>query len=118
MRKFKAETASTNIDSDKDQFTEDDLKSMLNLPPQYCSILMDFDSRKPPVGIVETSIIKDNKVILTGFINDGLEGYFVVPAGFIKHDKNGKMEKLIVNQFGCTDKPTDKSLSPLQYIDE
>lgn len=121
MKKFKAETASTNIDQDGDQFSESDLKEMQELSrlPQTSTIILNFDSRKP-VGKVVVFEIKGVKATVSGWIDSDHIPYkssYVVPYGRIKRDENGKIEEFVLLGFGCVEIPTDDSLTPIEYID-
>ncbi len=119
MRKFKAETASINLDQAGEQFSEVDLRDMCKRSelPLVSTITLDFDPNKP-VGNIVSSELKGVKVVINGWI-DAVDNkpLFVVPHGHVKRDENGKIEKFIVQGFGCVEVPTDKSLTPIKYID-
>ena len=114
-KKFKAVVATSN-QNQPDPFSEKDLEEMAmkNIPPAFALITNDFNCTQPIGKAIFSEKIGD-KVILTGEIVEGLKGY-IVPGGAVKRDKNGKIEKFIVNQYAFTTKPTDKSLTPLEYI--
>ena len=111
MIKFKAEIASSN--EPKDGFTEIELDVMVEksnkFKDQFKTITIDFDDSRP-VGKVESLKRDGNKVFITGKIDPGFKGLFIVPGGI----KNPG--EVIITQFSITDTPTDKSISPIEYI--
>ena len=116
-REFKAITATTNIDSDGDQLTEENLHDMAGLPIHRKVIKKDFDNNHV-IGIILESKVENSKLISSGEIEDGYEDYYIVPSGMIQRDDKGNIENVILAEFGCTKRPSDKSLTPLQYIDK
>ncbi len=106
MRKFKAETASTN------EFTDKELESMETLvSPRLKTITMNFDKSKP-VGVIEFVKREGSKVFVTGRLNPNMSGLYAVVGGLKTKDKR------IITEVAITKNPTDKSLSPLEYVDE
>lgn len=110
MKKFTANIASST--EGKDPFTNEDLQEMKTLTsPSYKIITVDFN-RDKPVGFIESVKIEGDKVFVGGMLEKGFDGYYMVPGG-----KKTKHKK-IVTEVALTKNPVDKSLTPLQYIDE
>ena len=116
MNSFKAETASSNIDQDKDQFSKEQLneisKAAIGKP-----ITVDFNPDNV-VGKIISSGVKDDKVFIKGVINKNLSGMFIVPGGPIERENNGKLVEFHADIFGCVKTPTDSSLNSIEYIED
>lgn len=110
MKKFKANVASS-IEK-IDPFTSEDLQEMKTLTsPSYKTITVDFN-RDKPVGFVESVKVKEDRVFVRGILEKGFDGYYMVPGGKKTNHKK------IVTEVALTKNPVDKSLTPLEYIDE
>jgi hypothetical protein len=116
MRKFEAETASTN--ETKDAFNDQNLEEICKIHPQNCAITIDFDQDKV-VGKVISALIIKGKAVVEGVISADIlkENGFVVPHGRITRDGDDNLKKFVLGGFGYVLDPTDKSLSPIEYID-
>ena len=114
MKRFKAETASTNIYQGGQPFTEDTLKELCKINPQNCTITLRFDPNNP-IGKVLSAKVCKNKVVITGEISISEPG-FIVPGGCV-HVIGDKIKRYVLCEFGYTTTPMDQSLTPIEYID-
>ena len=118
--KIKAIVTTTYMDLEKGwSYSESALLDLTNTAKNK-PIYMDI--KKDSIGVVESSRFEDGRVIIEAYINEDEDliknNLFLVPGGIVDYYKNGSIvQNCTAIQYTFTDKPGDKTLTPVEIIE-